>query len=155
MNTNQALNTSLKPKTMNYPKQNMDFQLGLLHFVHLLVTVDGHIDERERETIYSIKKEESISSKLFRFFMDTVVTKSEREVYAEGIDYLNRCNEEERLCAFVHLYQLAQADQYLDVKEIKLLLYSLDQTKIEFDDVVLAAQLAMAQKQARNQNTIN
>jgi len=50
---------------MNYQKQNMDFQLGLLHFVHLLVTVDGHIDEREKETIFSIKKEESISGKLF------------------------------------------------------------------------------------------
>jgi uncharacterized tellurite resistance protein B-like protein len=129
----------------------MDFQLGLLHFVHLLVTVDGHIDEREKETIYSIKKEESISGKLFQFFMDSITTKTEREVFAEGLDRLNRCDDEERLCAFVHLYQLAQADDHLDVKEIKLLLYSLDQTKIDFDDVVLAAQLAMAQKNARNQ----
>lgn len=136
---------------MNYQKQNMDFQLGLLHFVHLLVTVDGHIDEREKETIYSIKKEEAISGKLFQFFMDSITTKTEREVFAEGLDRLNRCDEEERLCAFVHLYQLAQADEHLDMKEIKLLLYSLEQTKIEFDDVVLAAQLAIAQKQARNQ----
>jgi uncharacterized tellurite resistance protein B-like protein len=136
---------------MNYQKQNMDFQLGLLHFVHLLVTVDGHIDEREKETIYSIKREESISGKLFQFFMDSITTKTEREVFAEGLDRLNRCDDEERLCAFVHLYQLAQADDHLDVKEIKLLLYSLDQTKIDFDDVVLAAQLAMAQKQSRNQ----
>lgn len=140
---------------MNYPKQNMDFQLGLLHFVHLLVTVDGHIDERERETIYSIKKEESISGKLFQFFIDSITSKTEREVYAEGIDRLNRCNEEERLCAFVHLYQLAKADEHLDVKEIKLLLYSLDQTKIEFDDVVLAAQLVMAQKQAQKLKPVN
>jgi len=136
---------------MNYQKQNMDFQLGLLHFVHLLVTVDGQIDEREKETIYSIKKEESISGKLFQFFMDSINTKTEREVFAEGLERLNRCNEEERLCAFVHLYHLAQADEHLDVKEIKLLLYSLDQTKIDFDDVVLAAQLAIAQKTARNQ----
>ena len=136
---------------MNYQKQNMDFQLGLLHFVHLLVTVDGHIDEREKQTIYSIKNEESISAKLFQLFMDSINSKTEREVFAEGLDRLNRCNDEERLCAFVHLYHLAQADEHLDVKEIKLLLYSLDQTKIDFDDVVLAAQLAMAQKQARNQ----
>ena len=136
---------------MNYQKQNMDFQLGLLHFVHLLVTVDGHIDEREKETIYSIKREEAISTKLFQLFMDSITTKTEREVFAEGLDRLNRCDEEEKLCAFVHLYQLAQADEHLDVKEIKLLLYSLDQTKIEFNDVVLAAQLAIAQKQARNQ----
>jgi uncharacterized tellurite resistance protein B-like protein len=129
----------------------MDFQLGLLHFVHLLVTVDGQIDEREKETIYTIKKEESISGKMFQFFMDSINTKTEREVFAEGLERLNRCNEEERLCAFVHLYHLAQADEHLDVKEIKLLLYSLDQTKIDFDDVVLAAQLAIAQKNARNQ----
>jgi hypothetical protein len=138
---------------MNYQKQNMDFQLGLLHFVHLLVTVDGHIDDREKATIYSIKKEEAISGKLFQLFMDSITAKTEREVFTEGLDRLNRCDEEEKLCAFVHLYQLAQADEHLDVKEIKLLLYSLDQTKIEFDDVVLAAQLAIAQKLARNQKT--
>jgi len=144
----------LKPTTMDYYKQNTDFQLGLLHFVHLLVTIDGHIDDREKKTIYSIKREEAIPGRLFQSFVSSIGGKTEREVFAEGLDRLNRCNEEEKLCVFVHLYQLAQADDHLDVKEIKLLLYSLHQTNIEFEDVVLAAQLAMAQKQARNQNLV-
>ena len=40
--------------------QSENFQLGLLHMVHLLVTVDGHIDDRERAAILAIKKEENI-----------------------------------------------------------------------------------------------
>jgi uncharacterized tellurite resistance protein B-like protein len=136
---------------MNLNSQNTDFQLGLLHFVHLFVTVDGHIDDREQQTIYSIKTEESISAILFQSFVSSITEKTEREVYTEGLDRLNRCNEEEKLCAFVHLYQLAQADEHLDMKEIKLLLYSLEQTNIDFEDVVLAAQLAIAQKQLQNQ----
>ena len=47
--------------------QSENFQLGLLDMVHLLVTVDGHIDDRERAAILAIKKEENI----MLFFMWT------------------------------------------------------------------------------------
>jgi uncharacterized tellurite resistance protein B-like protein len=139
---------------MDYYKQNMDFQLGLLHFVHLLVTVDGHINDHEKEAIHSIKREEAIPGKVFHRFVRQITGKTEREVFMDGLNMLNRCNEEERLCAFVHLYRLAQADAHLDVKEVKLLLYSLKETNIEFDDVVLTAQLAIAQEQARIQKWV-
>ncbi len=139
---------------MNAINQPMDFQLGLLHFVHLLVAVDGHINDHEKDAIHSIKREEEIPGSVFHRFVREITGKTEREVFMEGLNLLNRCNEEEKLCAFVHLYRLAQADAHLDVKEVKLLLYSLDQTNIEFEDVVLAAQLATAQKQARNQKLV-
>jgi uncharacterized tellurite resistance protein B-like protein len=125
-------------------KQNIDFQLGLLHFVHLLVTVDGHIDRREEEAIDKIKSEENIPAGVLQFFTRNILQRGEREIYQEGLERLNRCSEEERLCAFVHLYRLAKADQKMDVKEVRLLLYSIKQTSIEFDDVVLTAHLAQA-----------
>jgi uncharacterized tellurite resistance protein B-like protein len=139
---------------MKTSNQNMDFQLGLLHFVHLLVTVDGHIDDREQEAIHVIKSEEQIPGSVFRHFLKAIANKAEREVYLEGMRLLNQCNDEEKLCAFVHLYRLAQADEHLDVKEVKLLLYSIKQTSIEFNDVVLTAQLAFAQEQIRNQKWV-
>ncbi len=139
---------------MSSLKQNMDFQLGLLHFAHLLVTVDGQINDQEKEAIHSIKREEKIPGSVFHNFVLEITGKTEREVFFDGLDMLNRCNEEEKLCVFVHLYRLAQADAHLDVKEVKLLLYSLKQTKIEFNDVMLTAQLAIAQEQARNQKWV-
>ena len=139
---------------MDYNRQNVDFQLGLLHFVHLLVTVDGKIDDREREAIHSIKAEVEISGNVFHQFVRSIHGKTEYEVYQEGMRLLSQCSDEEKLSAFVHLYRLAQADEHLDVKEVKLLLYSMKQTNIEFNDIVLAAQLAMAQEQVRNQKWI-
>lgn len=139
---------------MKANNQNTDFQLGLLHFVHLLVTVDGKIDDREREAIYLIKGEEKISGSVFQHFVRTIMGKTEHEVYQEGMRLLSQCNDEEKLAAFVHLYRLAQADEHLDVKEVKLLLYAIKQTNIEFNDVVLTAQLALAQDQARKQKWV-
>lgn len=139
---------------MNYNRRKIDFQLGLLHFVHLLVTVDGKIDDREREAIHLIKNEEEIPGRVFQHFVRTITGKKEHEVYLEGMRLLSQCNDEERLSVFVHLYRLAQADEHLDVKEVKLLLYAIKQTKIEFNDVVLTAQLALAQDQVRNKKWV-
>ncbi len=125
-------------------KQNIDFQLGLLHFVHLLVMVDGAIDQREKAAIRKIKLEEKIPDWVFDDFEETVADKTEREIYEDGIALLNRCNEEEKLCAFVHLYRLAEADDAVHVREVRFLLYSLKATKIEFEDVELSARMHKA-----------
>ena len=42
-------------------------------------------------------------------FEKDVINKREREVYQTGIDYLNRCTEEEKLNAFVHLYKMSRS----------------------------------------------
>jgi uncharacterized tellurite resistance protein B-like protein len=153
--TNSVFYTSsVNTTNMDYNRRNVDFQLGLLHFVHLLVTVDGKIDDREREAIHSIKGEEEIPGSVFHHFVRSITGKTEHEVYREGMRLLSQCNDEEKLSAFVHLYRLAQADEHLDVKEVKLLLYSIKETNIEFNDVVLTAQLALAQEQVRKQKRV-
>jgi hypothetical protein len=112
------------------------------------------VDERERETIDMIRQEEQIPSEIFQSFVRSISGKTEREVFLAGIDLLGVCTEEEKLCAFVHLYRLAQSDDRLDVREVKFLLYSLKKTSIEFEDVILGAQLATAQVQARNRKRV-
>jgi uncharacterized tellurite resistance protein B-like protein len=116
-----------------------DFHLGLLHFVHILVTVDGHIDDRERAAIQSIKKEENIPDSTFEEFEKKAETASEQEIYEDGINHLTTCADEEKLAAFVHLYKLAEADKNITNKEVRFLLYGVKATKISFEDVVLTA----------------
>jgi len=122
---------------------NINFQLGLLNFVHLLVYADGYLDVREKEAILSIKEEEGILDEVFEDFEQSVILKKEQEIYNNGIIYLNRCTEEEKLCVLVHLFRLAQADSSIHVKEIRLLFYAMQITQIEFDDVVMTANLAV------------
>lgn len=118
---------------------NKDFQLGLLHFVHLLITVDGHIDDRERTAILFIKKEEQIPDSMYAEFEKKVETANEHDLYLEGVNYLSSCTDEEKLAAFVHLYKLADADERISTKEVRLLLLGLKATKISFEDVILGA----------------
>jgi uncharacterized tellurite resistance protein B-like protein len=123
--------------------QNPNFQLGLLHFAHLLMNADGTIDEREKKALQKIKNDEKIPDKVFIFFQETVVGRVERDIYEDGVELLNKCTEEERLTAFVHLYQLVNSDQSIHEKEVRLLLYSLKATNIAFEDVKLSARMSM------------
>ncbi len=119
-----------------------NFKLGLLHFVHLLVTVDGHIDDRERAAILEIKEEEQIPDKMFFDFEAKAVTANEQQIYFDGNELLSACTDDERLAAFVHLYKLAEADSSISNKEVRFLLYGLKATKLTFEDVVLSAGMA-------------
>ena len=123
---------------------NLNYQLGLLHFVHLLIYADGHMDSRELDAMIAIKNEEAINDDVFTDFEQRSIFLKEKEIYDQGVIFLNRCNEEEKLCVMVHLYRLAMADETLHVKEVRLLMYALKLTHHEFDDVVLGANLVEA-----------
>ncbi len=116
--------------------KNRSYQLGLLYLVHLLISSDGEVSEVEKKALTIIKGKEEISEDIFDQFRNDLATKKEREIYQQGIDYLNQCTEEEKLDAFAHLYHLSEADGNVHVKEVRLLLYSIKMTGIEFNDVV-------------------
>jgi len=124
----------------------LNYHLGLLHFAHLLVNADGFVDQREKNVILELQQEEQIPDFVMRAFYNTVKNKKEREIFKQGVDLLNQCTDEEKLCALVHLYCLAEADSLMHVKEVRLLLYSLKATTVDFDDVVMTAMLLKAQK---------
>ena len=64
---------------------NVNFQLGLLHFVHLLANVDGVVDEREKKAMWSIKDEEKIADSVFHDFEQRIATEKEQDIYKEGV----------------------------------------------------------------------
>ena len=61
---------------------------------------------------------------------------TERETYQIAIDHLSKCNEGEKLKVFGTLYRLSEVDGRVHTKEIKLLIYSIEDAGIEFNDVV-------------------
>ena len=115
---------------------NKDYRLGLLYLVHLLVSADGVIDENEQVAMKRVMDKEGIPVSLFEEFQAAILDKKERDIYQAGIDYLNRCTDNEKLQAFVHLYQMSEVDGRVHVKEVRLLLYSIKMAGIEFNNVV-------------------
>lgn len=116
-----------------------DYHLGLLYLVHLLIGIDGIVDENEQKQLLKIRDTEGISADVFEEFIDQVKQRKNRDIYQLGIEYINRCSDEKKLDAFVHLYKMSEADGTVHVKEVRLLLYSIKQASIEFSDVVARA----------------
>ncbi|HOX81863.1 MAG TPA: TerB family tellurite resistance protein [Chryseolinea sp.] len=118
---------------------NKNYQLGLLYLVHLLVSADGVVDEKEMGALQKIREKEKVSDDTFREFELTVQQKKERDIYQTGIEMLNQCTDQEKTNAFVIMYKMSEVDGRVHVKEVRLLLYSIKMTGIEFDDVVNVA----------------
>lgn len=121
---------------------NKNYQLGLLYLVHLLMSADGVVDDNETQALNTIKGKEGISESVFDEFKEAIRTKRGREIYQTGIEYMNRCTDEEKLRAFVILYKMSEVDGRVHVKEVRLLLYCIKVSGIEFDDVVAKASIS-------------
>jgi uncharacterized tellurite resistance protein B-like protein len=130
----------------NNTQQSSNYHQGLLHFAHLLMTVDGVIDAREKKELEAICHEENIPDVQFALFQEAIAKKSEMQVYQDGIEFFDRCTEQERLCAMVHLFQLAESDDTIHRKEMRLLLYSLKKTNVDFEDIELTARMVKSNK---------
>jgi hypothetical protein len=113
-----------------------NYQLALLYFVHLLIGADGVADKTEVEALQRIKEREEIPDPIFKDFSNKIISTSEREIYHHALDHLAKCNSTEKLRVFATLYRLSEVDGRVHTKEIKMLLYSIEDAGIEFDDVV-------------------
>ncbi|MBL7873212.1 MAG: TerB family tellurite resistance protein [Cyclobacteriaceae bacterium] len=118
---------------------NRNSQLGLLCLAHILISADGMIDQKEFEALSKIKAKEGIPDVLFREFEDNIKDKKGKDIYISGVDLLNSCSDDEKLNAFAHLYKMAEADGNVHIKEVRLLLYTIKSSRIEFNDVVARA----------------
>lgn len=113
-----------------------NYQLALLYFVHLLIGADGVTDKAEIEALQSIKEKQRIPDPVFRSFTNKITSSAEREIYQDALNHLSKCDESEKLKVFAALYRLSEVDGRVHTKEIKLLIYSIKDAGIEFDDVV-------------------
>jgi hypothetical protein len=116
-----------------------NFHLGLLYLIHLLIGVDGSIDEREQSHLSTVRQKENIPDQEFLEFEREIRNKREKEVYQLGLDHINQCHDEDKLRAFVYLYKMTEVDGHVHVKEVRLLLYSTKMAGVEFEDVVARA----------------
>ncbi len=116
-----------------------NYHLGLLYLVHLLINADGVVNENEQRALMKIKEIEKIPADVFEEFLHDVTIKKPREIYRQGIELLSECDNKKKLSAFVHLYKISQVDGSVHVKEVRLLLYSINRAEIEFNDIVAEA----------------
>jgi len=116
-----------------------NYQLGLLYLIHLLAGADGDFSEHEVKALSKVRSKEKIADDVFQEFETSIKKFRERDIYQRGMDCIKKCTPEEKLKAFATLYSVSEIYGRVHVKEIKLILYSIEHAGIEFDDVVQAA----------------
>jgi uncharacterized tellurite resistance protein B-like protein len=129
----------VKPPLFLYFVMDKNFHLGLLYLIHLLAGADGDFSEHELNALKRVRSKEKIPDNVFQEFEHDVKNFRERDIYQKGIACIKSCTPEEKLKTFALLYKISEIDGRVHVKEVKLLLYSIEHAGIEFDDVVQAA----------------
>ena len=120
-------------------EKNENYSLGLLYLIYLLINSDTEISEKELNYLSRIRETEGISKDVFTHFHKSIIGKSESEIYHNGINYINDCTHDFKLRAFIRLYQMAQADGIMHVKEVRLLLYAVKMTHVDINAVIAIA----------------
>jgi hypothetical protein len=116
-----------------------NYHLGLLYLVRLLIDADGIADAKELAALQAIKERENIPEGVFEKFEAATQGMTHVDLYTAGIALINGCSYEEKLRTFGVLYRLSEVDGRVHVKEIRLLLNSINTAGLEFDAVVNVA----------------
>ncbi len=58
-----------------------DYHLGLLYLVHLLIGIDGMVDEHEQKQILKIRDAEGVAVDVFEEFENQVSQLKNRDIY--------------------------------------------------------------------------
>jgi hypothetical protein len=120
-------------------KNNESYHHGLLNLIYLLIGSDKEISEKELGYLEYIKMTEGIPDHVFGAFNRSIIGKKEKEIYQNGIDLINSCPHDLKLRAFVKLYNMAQSDGVMHVKEVRLLLYAVKLTDVDINSVISLA----------------
>ena len=115
-------------------------QQAILYLTYLLVYSDGEFVDEERSGIKYICQQEGISDGEYENFMNSCKGISERKLFENGIDLIEKCSYEDRISAFSWLYKLSEVDGKVHAKEVRFLLYSLRRASVDFDEVKAVAQ---------------
>ena len=115
-------------------------QQAILYLTYLLVYSDGEFVDKERHGIKYICQQEGISEGEYEDFINNSQGSSERKLFENGIDLIEKCSNEDRIRAFSWLYKLSEVDGKVHAKEVRFLLYSLRRASVDFEEVKTVAQ---------------
>ena len=115
-------------------------QQALLYLTYLLVYSDGEFDDQERYAIKYICEQEGISESDYQDFLVNCHGSSERTLFENGVDLVEKCSYEDKIGVFTWLYKLSEADGTVHAKEVRFLLYSLRRASVDFDEVKAAVE---------------
>jgi uncharacterized tellurite resistance protein B-like protein len=110
---------------------------GLVTLYHLLITADGHIDEKELRMGQMMKKHENIDDWEFDHFLGKVAELEKQKLVDECVESLKKCDKDWRIKCIAWMSLIANSDGFMAPEEWKLIYYIYNtQLKLNLSDIL-------------------
>ncbi len=104
---------------------------------HLLITADGHVDNKELRMGELMKKHENINDSDFDYYLSKVSNKQKEEIIAECVENLKKCDQDWRIKCIAWMSLIANSDGFMAPEEWKLIYYIYNtQLKLNLSDIL-------------------
>jgi len=110
---------------------------GLVTLYHLLITADGHVDEKELRMGELMKKHENIDDWEFNYYLEKVQEMEEKEIIAQCVENLKKCDDDWKIKCIAWMSLIANSDGFMAPEEWKLIYYIYNtELKLNLSDIL-------------------
>ena len=115
--------------TYNYP-------VSLMYLMHSVIHSDGEAHDKEVTMAERIFDHEDVPVAVKDKFHQDLKTMDAKNMYAKGLDALKLCSREEQNRTLAWIHSVMEADSHVDVKEARFLLYAMNATNVQFEEIL-------------------
>jgi len=102
-----------------------EYYKGLLFLAYLLINSDKEISDNELYYLHKMRVQEGMTDDDFAKHLNSLIGKSEKEIYQIGIESLNRCTDGAKIKALSILNKMAVSDKVFNPKEVQFISYAI------------------------------
>jgi len=117
---------------MTLTKNKTNYFGGLVALYHLLITADGHVDEKELRMGQLMKKHENIEDWEFDHFLSKVASTEKDKLVTECVDMLKKCDVDWRIRSIAWMSLIANSDGFMAPEEWRLI-YNIYNTQLKLN----------------------
>ena len=115
---------------------NSDYCKSLLYLSYSVIRSDGLVQIEESMALNELCQNEKISLEERDQFHNEIEDLEANQIFNIGLECLKKCSDEDQGKVLGWIYRLVEADDSIDVREARFLLYAVNASPLEIEDVI-------------------
>lgn len=106
-----------------------------MYLTHSVIRSDGVIHNNESYALNKLHEYEGISLDVHNSFLSEIENLEANQIYKLGLEALKQCSQDEQRKVLAWIHAIVEIDKTVDVKEARFLLYAINSTDINLEEV--------------------
>ena len=117
------------------------YQKSLIYLTYSVIRSDGEVHFSETNALNKLLFHEGISLSDHEQFLDEINPLTAQDVFNTGLNTIKECTVEEQKKVLAWIYTLVEADDNVDVREARFLLYAINATNLDLETIIEESEL--------------